>query len=83
MNVVLFRGSEELKRECSWHPEKVEAGGELQRVLNEARVIYVSPTAWEGKGAVRLAVSNWLTGTGGEEEWEKVKGEFDRVAEGW
>ena len=80
---MLFRGSKELKKGCSWHPEEVGAGGELQRVLNETRVIYVSPTAWEGKGAVRLAVSNWMTGSGGEEEWVKVKREFDRVAEGW
>ncbi|PWN30957.1 PLP-dependent transferase [Jaminaea rosea] len=47
--VVLFRG------------RAVEAA-ELIARIKATRMLYVSPTSWGGKGAVRLAVSNWRTG---------------------
>lgn len=83
LNIVLFRGSDALDPACAWHPTQVGAGGALAGALNGGRKVYVSPTAWEGKGAVRIAVGNWRAGEeeGREEEWEVVKGELDRVAE--
>lgn len=79
LNVVLFRGSEALPRGSAWHPDQEGAGGSLQGVINRERVMYVSPTSWAGKGAVRLAVGSWMMGKGGEAEWEVVREELERV----
>jgi len=35
---------------------------ELVKRINGSGKIYVSATSWAGKGAVRIAVSNWMTG---------------------
>ena len=34
--------------------------------------MYVTGTKWRGEGAIRLAVSNWRTGSGGDEEVQAV-----------
>ncbi|KWU42050.1 PLP-dependent transferase [Rhodotorula sp. JG-1b] len=55
------------------------------RELNETRECFFTPTVWRGRKAVRMAVSNWMTGLGVDdleesEEWKVVKGVFERVA---
>lgn len=74
LNIVLFRGSAGLAPACAWHPDQAGAGPALTEAINGGRRIYVSPTvAWDGKGACRIAVSNWAAGTGGEAEWDRVR----------
>ncbi|EJU04358.1 PLP-dependent transferase [Dacryopinax primogenitus] len=48
LNIVLFRA-------------KNLDSGELLRRINASGKIYASPTSWAGQGAVRIAVSNWMT----------------------
>jgi glutamate/tyrosine decarboxylase-like PLP-dependent enzyme len=48
LNIVLFRAK------CVPAPE-------LLRRINGGGKMYASPTSWKGVGAVRIAVSNWLT----------------------
>lgn len=48
--------------------------------LKATRAVYVSPTRWCGKGAIRLAVSNWRTGL---EDARGGRVEVDRVEESW
>lgn len=55
------------------------------RELNETRECFFTPTVWRGRKAVRMAVSNWMTGSGVDsleesKEWKVVKGVFERVA---
>lgn len=74
LNIVLFRGSAALDPSCAWHPDQEGAGQALTQAINDGRRIYCSPTvAWDGKGACRIAVSNWGAGAGGEAEWERVR----------
>ncbi|KAJ3225913.1 hypothetical protein HDU81_007586 [Chytriomyces hyalinus] len=42
---------------------KTDGNERLLQRLNDSREMYVTGTKWEGKGAIRLAVSNWRTGT--------------------
>lgn len=79
LNIVLFRGSDRLAAHCAWHPNHEAQGPALVKAINEGRVIYVSPSVWGGKGAARLAVGNWLAGTGGEIEWEKIQVALEAV----
>ncbi|KZO95521.1 PLP-dependent transferase [Calocera viscosa TUFC12733] len=48
LNIVLFRA-------------KMVDSNELLRRINASGKMYASPTSWAGKGAVRIAVSNWMT----------------------
>jgi glutamate/tyrosine decarboxylase-like PLP-dependent enzyme len=82
LNIVLFRGSADLAPACPWHPDRSGAGSALTEAINDGRQIYVSPTiAWDGRGACRIAVSNWAAGTGGEAEWERVREALIAVGE--
>lgn len=56
MNIVLFA------------PKRGDARDAIGKI-NGARAMYVSPTQWRGRNAVRMAVSNWRTGI------ERAKGE--------
>lgn len=38
----------------------------LMEAIKSTRQIYVSPCVYAGMGALRIAVSNWCTGLGGE-----------------
>ncbi|WVQ97794.1 hypothetical protein IAU59_004908 [Kwoniella sp. CBS 9459] len=62
-NIVLFRGSS-----ASPYPPS-ESGDpassvQLTKAINDNRLLYVSATKWRGQGAVRIAVSNYLTQEG-------------------
>ncbi|KAG8935813.1 hypothetical protein FRC02_006363 [Tulasnella sp. 418] len=65
LNVVLFRGRKE--------------GMDLEKAINERGKIYVTGTKWEGRSAVRLAVSNWKTGLDGNEDFEAVINALESV----
>ena len=75
LNIVLFRGSAGSR----YPPSDKDSAGRLTAAINATRDIYVSATTWRGIPAVRIAVSNWRTGTGGEAEFEKVKSILERV----
>jgi hypothetical protein len=75
MNIVLFCGSPQ----SAFPEDEPGASAKLVNAINGTRRIYVTGTKWRGKGAIRLAVSNWRTGAGGEDEWQVVKGVLDEV----
>lgn len=54
LNVVLFAPT----------PERFAGEGGAARFVkevNEGRKVYLTATKWRGRGAVRVAVSNWAT----------------------
>lgn len=67
LNIVLFRAKATAQEE----------GGpaRLAQAINATRQIYVSPA----KAAVRLAVSNWMTGLHGDEDFERLFARFWRT----
>lgn len=75
LNVILFRGSAE-----SPFPRTLpNSATSLTKAINDTREMYVTGTKWRGEGAIRLAVSNWRTGGGGDEEWDVVRGVLEQV----
>ena len=64
LNTVLFRGSEG----SAYPPSDTTSGQRLAKAINDTKIIYVTPTMWQGRPAVRLAVCNWRTGAAGEEQ---------------
>ncbi|ORY22448.1 hypothetical protein BCR39DRAFT_551649 [Naematelia encephala] len=75
LNIVLFRGSATSK----FPPTDPTASARLAQTINDTRIMYVSGTKWRGQGSIRLAVSNWRTGGGGEEEFDVVRKVFEQV----
>lgn len=75
MNIVLFCGS----ASSQFPMDEPGASARLVSAINGTRKIYVTGTKWRGVGAIRLAVSNWRTGSGGDGEWQVVKGVFEEV----
>ncbi|CAE6446321.1 unnamed protein product [Rhizoctonia solani] len=77
LNIVLFRA----KSDCGvkvYAPESPAGSSILVNAINETRKIYVTPSAGsDGSGAIRLAVSNWMTGLG--DEFEVVTGVLEEV----
>ncbi|KAJ3109418.1 hypothetical protein HDU97_006663 [Phlyctochytrium planicorne] len=76
-NIVLFRASDAA-------PERFggssgDGAVRLATDINETRRMYVSSTRWKGRGAVRIAVSNWLTDLEGSDDFEIVKGVLEEV----
>ncbi len=72
LNIVLFRGAPGSR----FDPEAGDAHTRLTAAINATRRMYVTGTQWGGKGAVRLAVSNWRTG---EADWDIVQAVLDEV----
>lgn len=64
LNTVLFRGQDATR----FPPSDMSSGQRLAKAINDTKTIYVTPTVWQGKPAVRLAVCNWRTGAKGEEQ---------------
>jgi glutamate/tyrosine decarboxylase-like PLP-dependent enzyme len=80
LNIVLFAPS---TTNSPWR--FIDDPDSFLREMNETRECFFTPTVWRGRKAVRMAVSNWMTGLGVEdleesEEWKVVKGVFERVA---
>ncbi len=59
LNIVLFRASESCPIP-SFRPSNPQGSTLLAQAINKTRKMYVSPA----EGAVRIAVSNWSTGLG-------------------
>ncbi|KAF8752520.1 Pyridoxal-dependent decarboxylase conserved domain [Rhizoctonia solani] len=80
LNIVLFRA----KSGCGakiYAPENPTGSSMLVNAINETRRIYVTPSVGsDGLGAIRLAVSNWMTGLG--DEFEVVTGVLEEVIVG-
>ncbi|GAA5992571.1 hypothetical protein JCM10908_002667 [Rhodotorula pacifica] len=88
LNIVLFALSSLAPSRFHTDPDS------FLRELNQSRECFFTPTVWRGRKAVRMAVSNWMTGLGdgattgteagkGLEEsrdWEVVRRVFERVA---
>jgi hypothetical protein len=60
LNIVLFRGS----HISPFPPNDPSSAANLTNAINDTRRMYVTGTKWRGEGAIRLAVSNWRTGSG-------------------
>ena len=81
LNIVLFRA-----RDVEGVPERYKsrsssASRSLITDINALKEIYVSPGVYmDGGGAVRIAVSNWMTGYDDHgEDLERTKGALRRV----
>ncbi|WRT65042.1 uncharacterized protein IL334_001984 [Kwoniella shivajii] len=57
-NIVLFRAR---SSSTLFPPQDKTSSIKLTKAINESRKVYVSATSWRGEGAVRIAVSNYLT----------------------
>ena len=75
LNIVLFCGSSK----SPFPPDEANSAANLTKTINDTRRMYVTGTKWRGRGAIRLAVSNWRTGDGGDEEWDVVQVVFEEV----
>ncbi|SCZ90045.1 BZ3500_MvSof-1268-A1-R1_Chr1-3g01742 [Microbotryum saponariae] len=76
LNIVLFAPS------MSKGPVRFrgENGADvLRQEINNTGRMYCTGTKWKGRGAIRIAVSNWLTSE--KRDWPIVKEVFDRVTE--
>ncbi|CUA77030.1 hypothetical protein RSOLAG22IIIB_06466 [Rhizoctonia solani] len=77
LNIILFRA----KSGCGldvYASENPTGSSMLVNTINETRRIYVTPSVGsDGLGAVRLAVSNWMTGLG--DEFEVTVGVLEEV----
>lgn len=63
LNIVLFSGAPG----SAFAPDVEGSSAKLTAAINGTRKMYVSGTKWRGQGAVRIAISNWRTGRGGED----------------
>lgn len=59
--------------------EPTTGASRLIEAIKATRKIYVSPTTWAGRSAVRLAVSNWRTGLEGARGGPKEGQVVDRI----
>lgn len=73
MNIVCFAPS---ARAPSRFTGK-DGAAALIRAINGTRRVYVTGTTWRGRGAVRLAVSNWQTEL--ERDWPVVRQVLNEV----
>ncbi|KAH7337233.1 pyridoxal phosphate-dependent transferase [Rhizoctonia solani] len=77
LSIILFRA----KSNCgvdAYGPKNPTGSSTLVNAINETRRIYVTPSVGsDGLGAIRLAVSNWMTGLG--DEFEVVIGVLEEV----
>ncbi|KAJ3266641.1 hypothetical protein HDU77_011389 [Chytriomyces hyalinus] len=74
-SIVLFCASDS---NSGGFDTKTDGNERLLQRLNDSREMYVTGTKWAGKGAIRLAVSNWRTGTG-EKDAEGEDADFAAV----
>ncbi|GAA5873163.1 hypothetical protein JCM1840_005589 [Sporobolomyces johnsonii] len=80
MNIVLFApGVRAPSRFRVETPENPDPAATFVAALNRSNEIFVTPTVWRGRSAVRLAVSNWMTTE--EREWAIVKRVLEKVME--
>lgn len=88
LNIVLFAPSLDSKLGKDAATTDKDAGALLAAAINGTREMYVTGTKWMGRGAVRLAVSNWRTNLGrgggeggeGDSDLAIVKQVLDNVA---
>lgn len=57
MNIVLFAPSSSAPERYQGPQGSVALG----KAINQSKECYVTPSRWRGRGALRLAVSNWAT----------------------
>ncbi|BGP44145.1 hypothetical protein JCM10449v2_008209 [Rhodotorula kratochvilovae] len=82
LNVVLFAPSPAApSRFRLATAENPDPAGTFLRALNGSNEIFCTGTAWRGRKAVRLAVSNWGTELVEGREWEIVRRVLERVME--
>jgi hypothetical protein len=82
LNIVLFAPSSTAPsryREAS--ESNSDPAGTFLDALNSSNEIFLTPTTWRGRKAVRLAVSNWGTDLETGKEWEIVRRVFEGVME--
>ncbi|CAO1612999.1 unnamed protein product [Jaminaea pallidilutea] len=77
--VVLFRPNAETCTVEAFRDTE-QGSNRLVSAIKATRKVYVSPTMWAGRGAVRIAVSNWRTGLEGKSASES-QGDSRALAE--
>ncbi|WVR04410.1 hypothetical protein IAU60_001412 [Kwoniella sp. DSM 27419] len=80
-NIVLFRGSSD----SPFPPSDPASAASLTSRINGSSRMYVSATRWRGEACVRLAVSNYLTGSaegGPDVDFDIVREVLERVGRG-
>lgn len=77
LNIILFRA----KSDCGVDAYAGNGSGVLVSAINDTRDMYVTPSSGsDGVGAIRLAVSNWMTGReGGNDDFGIVVGVLEGV----
>ncbi|SCV68244.1 BQ2448_365 [Microbotryum intermedium] len=75
LNIVLFAPSQ-TKAPLRFRDD--DGADLLRQEINHSRMMYCTGTRWKGRGAIRIAVSNWMTNE--DRDWAIVKRVFDRVA---
>lgn len=78
LNIVLFRGS----TKSAYPPSKGDSSALLTKAINSTGKMYVTGTKWRGHGAIRIAVSNWRTGAGGDEDLDIIRDVLEDVTRG-
>ncbi|GAA5825117.1 hypothetical protein JCM3770_002505 [Rhodotorula araucariae] len=82
LNVVLFAPSAQAPARFRAASEaNPDPAGTFLRAINASNEIFCTGTAWRGRKAVRLAVSNWGTELVAGREWEVVRRVLERVME--
>ncbi|GAA5988282.1 hypothetical protein JCM11641_006649 [Rhodosporidiobolus odoratus] len=82
LNVVLFAPSSTAPaRYRVASADNPDPAATFLNALNESNEIFLTGTAWRGRKAVRLAVSNWLTELEEGREWKVVERVLERVME--
>lgn len=78
LNIILFRA----KQSCGVDAYVGNGSGVLVSAINETRQMYVTPSSGpDGLGAIRIAVSNWMTGRGDgrRDDFDIVVGVLEEV----
>lgn len=70
LNVVLFRAKDDCEIDM-YAPHHPTGSAALVNAINQTRKMYVTPSVGsDGRGAIRIAVSNWMTGLSREGEMD-------------
>ncbi|KAJ3195365.1 hypothetical protein HK101_000407 [Irineochytrium annulatum] len=76
LNIILFAPSADAPEELR---NPVDGNARMVARINDTGKMYVTPTAWRGRKATRLAVSNWRTGTALWKDGDKDDPDLDIV----
>ncbi|GAA6043288.1 hypothetical protein JCM8097_003036 [Rhodosporidiobolus ruineniae] len=80
LNVVIFAPSSSAPKRFTTPSEgNPDPASTFLEALNASNEVFLTPSTWRGRKAVRLAVSNWGTELVEGREWEVVRGVLEGV----